>query len=388
MITDDDRRAIMREYGFTPEELAAFRESTLEALAEACRAARPRPRVPLHERHHGDAGLESGEPERQLGEHQEGGHEHHQRVGMPREELLLPAREVLGMLQHLRQRGGDDDDVQQEVEPDDADREANRLLEALDEDRREQRQQDECHAQLVLERRRKEGIPDDVRGRVGGRERDGDDEVGGGEPQQAEHQRLAAPPRQQLLEHRDAPLPVGAVLRHAPVDRQRAEERQQHQDERRDRRQHPRRQRRDARLVAERREIVDAGQAHDLVPGMGMVLGHLLLLVEAGWLRGLPLQQPALEPVPGRGLGHGCVGSQFRSSLSTLHGARAVGPRGPILAHRVRAHGAAIGDAIRPHVSGRLACLDDKVVVRLDGPTLAPYLGPAVDALRVGLSGI
>ena len=75
------------------------------------------------------------------------------------------------------------------------------------------------------------GLLDDVRGRVGGRQRDGDDEVGRGEAEQAEDERLAAPARQQLLEHRDAALAVRAELGDAAVDRQRAEERQQDQDE-------------------------------------------------------------------------------------------------------------------------------------------------------------
>ena len=119
-----------------------------------------------------------------------------------------------------------------------------------------------------LSRCRHERIADDVRGRVGRRQRDRDDEVGRGEAEQAEDEQLAAPARQQLLEHRDAALPVRAVLGDAPVNRQRAEERQEDEDERGDRGERAGREERDARLIAEGREIVDAGEAHDLPPGV------------------------------------------------------------------------------------------------------------------------
>ena len=122
-----------------------------------------------------------------------------------------------------------------------------------------------------LKRRRHERVADDVRGRVGRRQRDGDDEVGRGEPEQAQHERLALPSRQQLFEHRDAALAVRARLGDAAVDRQRAEQRQQDEHERRERREEPGGEERDARLIAERREVVDAGEAHDLPPG-GLVV--------------------------------------------------------------------------------------------------------------------
>ena len=54
------------------------------------------------------------------------------------------------------------------------------------------------------------------------------------------------------------------------VHRQRAEQRDQHQHQRRDRRKRPGGERGDARLVAERREVVDAGEAHHLPPGVGV----------------------------------------------------------------------------------------------------------------------
>ena len=122
----------------------------------------------------------------------------------------------------------------------------------------------------VVEGRRRERVVDDVLGRVGGRQRDRDHEVGGREPEQDQDQRLALPAGQQLLEQRDAALAVWAQRGDPPVDRQGAEQGQGDEDERRERRQDAGREERDARLVAERREVVDPGEAHDLPPGGGV----------------------------------------------------------------------------------------------------------------------
>ena len=61
---------------------------------------------------------------------------------------------------------------------------------------------------------RHERVLDDVGGGVGGGERDGDDEVGEREPEQDQHEHLAPPARQQLLQHGDAALAVRAVRGH------------------------------------------------------------------------------------------------------------------------------------------------------------------------------
>ena len=60
------------------------------------------------------------------------------------------------------------------------------------------------------------------------------------------------------LQHRDRALAVRALRGHPPVHRQRAEQGDQHQDQGRERREHAGGQRGDARLVAERGEVVDA----------------------------------------------------------------------------------------------------------------------------------
>ena len=50
----------------------------------------------------------------------------------------------------------------------------------------------------------------------------------------------------------------------------------------------------DAGLVAERREVVDAGQAHDLPPGM--LVGMLLRHMRAFRLLRLSVHEPPLDP--------------------------------------------------------------------------------------------
>ena len=77
-------------------------------------------------------------------------------------------------------------------------------------------------------------------------------------PSRHEDERLAAPARQPFFEHREAALAVRAERGDAVVDRQRAEQRQQHEHERRERREEAGGEERDAGLIAERREVVDA----------------------------------------------------------------------------------------------------------------------------------
>ena len=92
----------------------------------------------------------------------------------------------------------------------------------------------------MLEPLRRERVLDQMRGGVGGRQRDGDDEARGREAEQAQDDDLALPARKEILEHQDAALAVRAHLRDAVVHRQRAEQREQHEHERRDRRQRAR----------------------------------------------------------------------------------------------------------------------------------------------------
>jgi hypothetical protein len=140
---------------------------------------------------------------------------------------------------------------------------------------------------------RRERILDQMRSGISRRQRDGDDETGCREAEQAEDERFAAPARQQLLEYRDAALPAWAELRDAAIHRQSAKQREQDEDKCGERGEHACRQERNAWLVTERREVVDAGQAHDLPPGM------LVYSLRKGvWPLRLasPLEEPHLEP--------------------------------------------------------------------------------------------
>ena len=64
------------------------------------------------------------------------------------------------------------------------------------------------------------------------------------------------------------PWPCGLSLGHAAIDRQRAEQGDADEHQGRERGEQPGRQGGDARLVAERGEVVDAGQAHHPPPGV------------------------------------------------------------------------------------------------------------------------
>ena len=87
-------------------------------------------------------------PSASFGKTQQRGEQHHHRAAVLREQRVPPPRDVLRVLQHLDQRPADDDDVQHQVDADDADGKADRLLEALQEDRRQQREQHERHPEL------------------------------------------------------------------------------------------------------------------------------------------------------------------------------------------------------------------------------------------------
>ena len=222
--------------------------------------------VALHERHHRDAGFESRQAERELREQQQRHEQHRHRVAVLHGERVRPARQVLGMCEHLPDADGEHDDVEREVDGDDDHRQANGFAKPFQEDRAESGQQHDRDGNRVIERRGHERVVDDVLGRVGGGERNRDDEVGCGESEQHEHEGLAAPARQQILEHRDAALSVRAGRGDPAVNRQRAHERQDDENQRRDGRERAGREKRDARLVSERREVIDARQAHHLPP--------------------------------------------------------------------------------------------------------------------------
>jgi hypothetical protein len=134
---------------------------------------------------------------------------------------------------------------------------------------------------------RHERVLDDVGGGVGRGKGDGDDEVRQGEPEQHQHEDLASPARQQLFEHGDAALAVRAALGNLTIDGQGHREGNRHQDQGGDRREDARGQERDGGLVAERRKVIDAGQAHHAPPR---------ILMMSGFRRDVgPFQQPCAQ---------------------------------------------------------------------------------------------
>jgi len=250
-------------------------------------------RIALNQQHHDDPGLEAGEAERQLGEEEQRRADHQQRATIGLREPRAPIAQELRLLHDLHQTGTDHHDIERQIDRHDPDRDADRLAETLEEDRAQQRdqRQGDRHLQAVQEQGVR--VLDQVGGGVGGGEGDGDHEAGRHEAEQRQHEELALPPRQEPFEHRDRAIAVRALARHAPVHRQRAEQGDQHQHQRGERRERPGGQRRDPRLVAERGEVIDPGEAHHLPPGVRM--RGVRLLVGGIHLLDLPLQQPAHE---------------------------------------------------------------------------------------------
>ncbi len=126
------------------------------------------------------------------------------------------------------------------------------------------------HAVWVQGRRGKR-VLDQVGGGVSGGEGDRDHEIRGGEPEQAEHEQLARPPCEQPLQHGDRTLAVRAFRRDAPVDRQCAHERDNHEDQRGNRGERACGERGDPRLVAERGKVIYPREAHHRAPRLLIV---------------------------------------------------------------------------------------------------------------------
>ena len=211
---------------------AAVRSSFFALWIRPARMLRIVARIALDERHDGDARLESRQTQRQLREKYQRDGDHLQRVAVFLVQAVTPRRNNLRVGEHVKQRVADDDDVQPEIDEDDHDRETDRLLETLEKDRAQEREQNQRECDRMVEGFRHERIADDVGGRVGSGEGDRDDEIGGSEAEEAQDERLPLPSRQQLFEHRDAALTVRRCLRYTGVDWQRTEQRQPDQHKR------------------------------------------------------------------------------------------------------------------------------------------------------------
>jgi hypothetical protein len=245
--------------------------------------------------HDGHAGLEPGQTQGQLGKDDHRDRHHSQRAAVAGGHQLPPVHDQLRVGGQVLEGHDDHDKVEGQVDGDEPDRDADGLGEALEEDPAQQRDQEQRDRDLLaVQEAGDQGIFQDVGGGVGGREGDGDDEVGGHEAEQGQDEELASPPRQQPLQHGDRALAVRALGGDAAVDREGAEQGQQDQQDGRDRRQHPGGEGGDAWLVPEGGEVVHPGEAHDLPPGMLVVFGGLLVrpwqLVGLG---GEAVQEPA-----------------------------------------------------------------------------------------------
>ena len=289
----------------------------MRAADASRRALRGVARGAVDLRHDRDAGLEAGQAERQLGEHQQGDGHDHQRVAVLGEERGAPVHPHVRRGQDVRRGDADHDDVEHEVGRDQPDGDPDRLGEPAQEDHAEQPEQDQRDDDLVTAEVRLEvRVLGEVRRRVGRGERHRDEEVGGREAQQHEDEELALPEGQQPLEHGDGALAVRALLRHAAVDGQRAQQGERDQDDRGDGAHGPGGEGRDAGLVAQRGEVVDAGQAHDPPPGVGL-LGRVRCGVRArvaGRVLLGALHEPAAQP---RGVRRGWVEDQHVLQQST-----------------------------------------------------------------------
>ena len=269
-------------------------------------------------RDHGHPGLEPGEAQRQLREDEQGDADDEQRIPTgPHGEQARPAGDDLRVGGHAQRRVDDHDRVQSQVQHDEHDRDADRLLEPAQEHRAERQDQQHRDRNLrVVQRARHQRVLDRMRGRVRRRQGDRDHEVGRGEAEQHQDEQLAAPPGQQPLEHGDGTLTAVALLGHAPVDGERAEQREGHEHEGREGRDHPGGQERDGGLVAQGREVVDAGEAHDPQPVVRLLGAAVRSLVSARAVA-QPFEQPAREPaaVAGRAGGDVRDGGLIREAV-------------------------------------------------------------------------
>ncbi len=242
--------------------------------------------------HDDDAGFEPGQAQRQSREDQEGDADHRQGVA------VLDGQQGPPVLDGLRRDGDlpggshDDHEIEDQEHGNNDDGDADGFPEPAEEDDGEEQQEPERHRHfLSVQPGRREWILDQVGCGVRGREGHGDGETGGGETEQYEHEHLAPPLGEELLQHGDGAFTVRALTRHALVDRQCTEQGDDNQDERGDRGECTGGCGGDGRLVSEGGEVLDAGQAHDPPPRLLLVIGA------AGRVR-MPLVFVVEQPVP------------------------------------------------------------------------------------------
>lgn len=223
-------------------------------------------------RHDGDPGLEAGQAQRQLREHDQGNSDHDERIAMLRGERCPPVRDQGSVPGNVSDGDQDHYEIEEQVDRHEHDGDADGFLETTEEYEAEQRDQEQGDQHLLtVHPGGSERVLDRVGRGVCRRQGDGDHEVRGGEPEQDEHEELPGPPRQQAFQHLDRTRPVEALLCNPSIHRQGTQKSQGDQHDGRDRRQQTGREGRDGRLVPEGGEIVNPGQAHHPPPGMRLL---------------------------------------------------------------------------------------------------------------------
>ena len=159
-----------------------------------------------------------------------------------------------------------DDRIQHEVNRDNDDGYADDLAEATHEHGAKDEQQAKRDEDGMVHPARDQRVFNEMGRGVGRRQRDRDDEARRRESEQDEDDSLPLPAGEQRLQHQNAALSVRARLRDAVVHRQRPDQREQDEHERRERGEQSGGREGDARLICERREVIDAGEAHDFPP--------------------------------------------------------------------------------------------------------------------------
>ena len=223
-------------------------------------------RAAVDQGHHRDAGLEAAHPEREPREHQQSAGGDRAPVA-PDHEGAVPGAPQLRPGGDLAETAPEHDEAQPEVRDGDDSGHPDRPPEPEQEHDGQQGEEYQGDPDLrVAEEGVQVRVLDGVLGGVRGRQRHGNDEVRGREPEQDEHEELAAPAREQVLEHRDRPLTGVGATRDLGVDRQGAEQRHQDEDGRGQRRDGAGREEGNARLVAEGREVVHAREPEHAPP--------------------------------------------------------------------------------------------------------------------------
>ena len=222
----------------------------------------------IDQRHDGDAGLEAREAEGQPGKKQHRDADDGEQASVLSEDGAFPVEHQVGVQEDVNESREGDDQVEGEIDTHKNHGNIDRFLKALEENGAQDGEQEESNVHLVLQGMRSVGIVDKVGRCIGGREGHGDDEVGGGETQKDEHEDFAGPPREQLFQHGNAALAVGAGGSDAIVNRQRGEESHQDEDKGCDRREETGGEECDTGLVAEGGEVVDPSETHDAPPGV------------------------------------------------------------------------------------------------------------------------